>query len=275
MPGMSDNVTSFKLFISSGNLTILSLAICIFIILVGLGIFLIFFIRTKWKSIWSIFGLLLISFGLFMIFVYSSEFRDILTASASVFAVAFSAYAIKQTQISIKQTEQIREDTAKQQQKEYKEKLLDELKQWALELWRVNLPTIPDFAEITEARKLGEDAIRELKSLAEGKESFRKNLVLLEGSYSRVMVEKVFKTQFEDLFWVIDREVPTLAFLETGLPFADKSSSIANEVVEEIQKIITSGELSREQLLELHKLQLQDTIFKLCGKIAELKAELL
>lgn len=159
--------------------------------------------------------------------------------------------------------------------KEYKARLLDDLRGWAKEVDAVFMPTIPRFADLIEAQNLGEGATKTLRALAASETSFKKSLVIGDSAYFRVMAEKVFPTRFSDLFWVIDREFPALAFLETGTPPEEHLSAIVDEVVAELKKVMAAGEATREDLLLRHHDQLRSTLTLAVAKIAEIKAELM
>jgi hypothetical protein len=118
---LTDNITNTTPILGN-KLTMVDCWVILALIIVGV---LIILVSKRSQNRWTmILGPALIIAAIFSIFIKSFEFRDIMVAFASIFAVIFSA-------VSIYQSEKIRKDTLEKEAKDRKERYLDEIISWA------------------------------------------------------------------------------------------------------------------------------------------------
>jgi len=169
------------------------------------------------------------------------------------------------------------------QKREYKARLLNEIKEWAVNFQETLVPSIPNFNDLMQTSSikttsgLAREAIDKARVALEKAESSTKTaVILLEGSYIRQLAEKVFKEELCDVFQIIDSEIGILTYLKSkdaGTDYCVSSSDRA--IVQKLEETLTSGESTLEQLLDKHHQLLRGRIGELLVKIADAKAKLL
>jgi hypothetical protein len=166
--------------------------------------------------------------------------------------------------------------SASLRKREYKARLLDELKKWALDLIKAEVPNIPRIGELMELSNAGVLGEKARVALEKADVSSRSACVLFEGSYIRELSEKVFKKELGELFILIDAEVLSKTYLDSkdaGIPFVAKPSE--RLIVQKLENILTSGNNTLEQLLNYHSQLLKNLLGEFLVKIADVKAKLL
>ena len=273
MPGMSDNVTLVQ-NVTSNSLD--TATVVLFLAFFFVGVFLCL-LGLKWKrqrgNALSA-GITALILGGLILFVRSEGLRGVLTGLASLIAVAIAAYSMRQAETSIKQTEQIRQDTADQQKREYKIRLLDEVRRWGMDLFNAQVPrvSIPDKVALAGYGELGKKA---QASYDKADRAIRESSVMAEGSYIREIVEKLFEPELGDIFHRIEVEIGTIGFLtslDSGVPA--KTSFIGGQKVNELLEEIQSGKKTIEALDTEHRTLLTARLGELFTKIADLKSAL-
>jgi len=166
------------------------------------------------------------------------------------------------------------------QKREYKARLLNEIKEWAVNFQETLVPSFNDLMQTSSIKTtsgLAREAIDKARVALEKAESSTKTaVILLEGSYIRQLAEKVFKEELCDVFQIIDSEIGILTYLKSkdaGTDYCVSSSDRA--IVQKLEETLTSGESTLEQLLDKHHQLLRGRIGELLVKIADAKAKLL
>jgi hypothetical protein len=166
--------------------------------------------------------------------------------------------------------------TARLRKKEYTIRLLDELRQWALDLWNSHVPRSPSVSELIEFNKLGELGMKARVALEKGDIALRSASVLAEGSYIRQLAEKAFLRELGEVFKNIDTEVTALGYLgslDAGTTYSVKP--IDPDIVSVISMELESKKKTVEQLSNEHLELFRVRLGELLTKIADIKASLL
>ncbi len=162
------------------------------------------------------------------------------------------------------------------QRREYKARLLDELKKWALDLQNAEVPTIPPITELRATAQAGVLGEKARVALAKAEVSAKRASLFFEASYVRELAEKVFKNELGETFRSIDTIVAGESYLssiDVGTPYV--VSPHDREIVEKLKENLMSGKKTLEQLLNEHRELLQKQVAELLTKIADVKAKLL
>ena len=159
--------------------------------------------------------------------------------------------------------------------KEFKARLLDELKTWALDFQNTNIPTIPTISDLEDAPKL--ETHEKIIRLKKEKMDLMAKLVSIffEATYIRELAAKVFETDLEDTFKRIDTEIVSMSFLltrDTNTPFA--ANPISAEVIKKLEESLKNGNKSIDVLFNEHRQLLTHLLHELLTKIADTKAKL-
>jgi len=162
------------------------------------------------------------------------------------------------------------------QKREYKARLLDEIKKWALDLQNVkvpNAPTVNDVMTTATTGVLGEKAITEI---AKAEVEYKTARVLFEGSYIANLAERVFKKELSQTFRRVDIEIATESYLkskQTGILYPVRPAH--RELIQNLEDNMAGGNKTPEQLLDEHSVMFTMLVAELLQKIAEVKAKLL
>lgn len=165
--------------------------------------------------------------------------------------------------------------TGQLRKREYKARLVDELRRWALDLWNSQVPMSLSVNDTIELAKLGQLGEKARVSFVKGNTALKTAPVMFEGSYVRALAEKVFKIELGDVFKSIDMEVTALGYLknlDAGVPYTIKP---VPNLVMGLREEIASKKRTPEQLLDEHSGLLQKYLGEFLVKIADIKARLL
>jgi len=176
--GMStDNLTSgIQLF--DMNISVLTGIVLVALLLLGM-ILLIFGIARN-KIFIQALGAGIIGSVCIYLFVESSQFRDILVALASIFAVVIAV-------LSLYQTQRIRKDSLDKEDRDRKEHLLNEIIEWAIDMGKCGI-------------EVSLDSWRHISSLKELELEDFINISELVGSFSSMRSESHYISKISSAF---------------------------------------------------------------------------